>query len=343
MHPKLLKGILNFTGIVAIILYLTSAFDIGPIKNFLISDNYKKYGELTEINRIDDFKVDMPPKRKEYYGVNVADAEIICFGDSYFNHVRFENVPEGLSKEFDVPVTFIKQDNPFSYLKDKKFENTKGKFVIYETTERLLAHRFSKPFPNKNKNKGLKAKVKQLDKAIFDKEMDFKYMLKSSKLTEGLYAKMATFKFRQFGYITAQTKKYDLESKMLFFGPTTGESNKGFYYQHSEAEINKYADNIRNMANRMQKDYNLDFVFLPIPSKYSIYSCMLNEDAYNELLPKVFAALDERNIKYVDVYSAYKNDDRLLYHTTDSHWNEKGKDVCLELVADKIVDWKLLE
>lgn len=336
MSSKLLKGILYFLGSISIALFLVTTFDIKPIKNVIISDKYEQYGELTDINRIADFKVKLPPKRAEYYGVPVREAKIICFGDSYFNHVRFKNVPESLSEQLDVPVSFIKEENPFAYLKANQFKSDKGKLVIYETTERLIAHRFSKPFNEREKNKGIKGKVKKWNTAIFDKEMDFKFLLKSSIFTQAIYARIATFKFRKFGYITSQTKKYDLESKMLFFGPTTGDDNKGFYYHHSDEEINLYADNIAKMAKRFNKQYNLGFIFLPVPNKYTVYHTILNDDAYNNLLPKIYKALDERGIQYVNLHDTYKNSDELLYHLTDSHWNEKGKDVCLDMVLEKM-------
>ncbi|MCB0503692.1 MAG: hypothetical protein KDD32_13505 [Bacteroidetes bacterium] len=338
MNSKWLKGILYILGLVSIAIFLITTFDVQPIKKLIISDQYEQYGELTDINRIADFKVKLPPKRAEYFGVPVKQAEVICFGDSYFNHVRFVNVPESISNIFDVPVSFIKEENPVAYLNANQYKSDVGKVLIYETTERLIAHRFSKPFTPKGKKGGIKGKIKKWNTAIFDKEMDYKYLLKSSIFTEWIYAKIATFKFRKFEYITSQTPLYDLDSKMLFLGPTTGNTNKGFYYQHSKAEINLYADNIQRLAQKMKDDYGLDFIFLPIPSKYTIYHTILNEDAYNELLPQLYAALKTRGIRYINLYDPYMQSKELLYHPTDSHWNEKGKDVCVNLVVKELKD-----
>lgn len=336
MNSKLFKGILYFLGIVSIALFLITTFDIQPIKKLIISDQYEKYGELTDINRIADFKIELPPKRPEYFGAPIKQAEIVCFGDSYFNHVRFVNVPESLSNIFDVPVSFVKEENPVAYLAANQYKSEVGKVLIYETTERLIAHRFSMPFTPRSKKGGIKGKIKKWNTAIFDKELEFKYLLKSSIFTEWIYAKIATFKFRKLGYITSQTPKYDLASKMLFFGPTTEDTNKGFYYQHSEEEINLYADNIEKLANKMKDDYGLDFLFLPIPNKYTIYHSILNDDTYNNLLPKLYKALDDRGIKYINLYEPYLKSEELLYHQTDSHWNEKGKDVCVKLVVEQL-------
>ncbi|MEZ5004454.1 MAG: hypothetical protein R2730_15585 [Chitinophagales bacterium] len=338
MNSKWFKGILYFLGLISIAIFLITTFDVQPIKKLIISDQYEQYGELTDINRIADFKVELPPKRPEYFGVPVKQAEVICFGDSYFNHVRFVNVPESISNIFDVPVSFIKDENPVAYLTANQYKSDVGKVLIYETTERLIAHRFSKPFTPKGKKGGIKGKIKKWNTAIFDKEMDYKYLLKSSIFTEWIYAKIATFKFRKFGYITSQTPLYDLDSKMLFLGPTTGNTNKGFYYQHSEDEINLYADNIQKLAQKMKDDYGLDFIFLPIPSKYTIYHTLLNEDAYNELLPQLYTALETRGIRYINLYDPYIESKELLYHPTDSHWNEKGKDVCVSLVVKELKD-----
>ncbi|MEZ5022970.1 MAG: hypothetical protein R2728_06850 [Chitinophagales bacterium] len=36
------------------------------------------------------------------------------------------------------------------------------------------------------------------------------------------------------------------------------------------------------------------------------------------------------------MYEPYLKSEELLYHLTDSHWNGKGKDVCVKLVVEQL-------
>ncbi|MGD2035569.1 MAG: hypothetical protein PVF73_10965, partial [Bacteroidales bacterium] len=84
-----------------------------------------------------------------------------------------------------------------------------------------------------------------------------------------------------------------------------------------------------------KKYYNMELVYLPLPAKYTLYHNIINDDTYNGLLPKIFNGLDDRGVRYVNIYNEFKNSDTLLYYRTDSHWNEKG----IEIAYNKLIDY----
>jgi hypothetical protein len=77
-------------------------------------------------------------------------------------------------------------------------------------------------------------------------------------------------------------------------------------------------------------------IFLPIPSKYTIYHKVVNDDPYNKFLPRLFAGLEERDVPYIDLYSEYIKHDEILYYGTDTHWNQKGVDIALVKLVEKL-------
>jgi hypothetical protein len=75
---------------------------------------------------------------------------------------------------------------------------------------------------------------------------------------------------------------------------------------------------------------------MPIPNKYTLYHKFINNDAYNDFLPRLFAELDKRHICYIDVYHEFKNNSDTLYFGTDTHWNSKGIDIALNVLLEKM-------
>jgi hypothetical protein len=116
----------------------------------------------------------------------------------------------------------------------------------------------------------------------------------------------------------------------LFHEEEVDNSNTSFYYQFSDDEINTICNNIADLAQQVREKYNLYMVFMPIPSRYAIYHVVLNQDSYNNFLPRIYEGLEKRGVPVIKLYDVYKNSEEILYYGTDTHWNKKGLDIALD-------------
>ena len=83
------------------------------------------------------------------------------------------------------------------------------------------------------------------------------------------------------------------------------------------------------MQQQLQERYNIELIFLPIPNKISIYHNLVTDRAYNNLLPRIYEGLAQRNVKCIDVYHPFLSAPETLYYSTDTHWNKAGVDYAL--------------
>ncbi len=65
-------------------------------------------------------------------------------------------------------------------------------------------------------------------------------------------------------------------------------------------------------------------VFMAIPSKYTIYHTLINDDPYNDFLPRLYAGLEGAGYPCIRLYEDFMNADEVLYYGTDTHWTGKG-------------------
>jgi len=163
-------------------------------------------------------------------------------------------------------------------------------------------------------------------------------ILKRSYLTTGLYSFLVTLKFDIYGNITDQTPVYlkDGSNSWLFYHDQVNESKTSFYYQHTDDQLDSICDHMSALSKELLDRYNMHILYLPMPAKYTLYHKVVNDDPYNEFLPRLFEKLEAKGVKFVNVYDDYKKSDTLLYYRTDSHWNQKGIDIAYKNMLDYI-------
>jgi hypothetical protein len=196
--------------------------------------------------------------------------------------------------------------------------------------------KFSEPY-DRNCRKDYDNRQKGITEEIIDKvfpsnsEELYTQLLKRSIFTTKIYEFIATLKFDLFGYVSPNTPVYNIADKpWLFYERETTDESGGFYHTYSQEEIKTYCNNIAYLKKELEEKYNLEMLFLPIPTKFTIYHNLVTDDEYNNFLPMLFAELNKRNIPYVDVYHDYVSSDKILYYGTDTHWNKKGVDIALQ-------------
>jgi len=356
MKVKYLQIIIYAAGLVCLLAFF--AIRSFPLMNALLSEqmdketrSFNKYGELYYYSCIKDFRVEFGNK----YGVyrhsernpKITEADILTYGDSFFDLSFQKNIPELLSDTLDKKVfSYVSTDpfrsDPFCILNEAGIKiNPDPKLFIYETVERNIAQKFLYPFnSNCSNNSPYKGTAKEkIKEFVFKKNSEKLYsvLLQQSKLTSKVYSAISSVKFRLFGYISSLTSIYTTRPEpWLFYEKEYTHELGGYYYQYTDEEIQNYADNILKMKNNLKTLYNYDLLFLPVPTKYTIYHKLVNNHPYNNFLPRLYNELDKRGINYINLYTEYSKSDDILYHGTDTHWNPKGVNMALKLVLEKI-------
>lgn len=319
------------------------------VEDKIVSGHWEfvRWGELYYFNFIEDFKVDGFPDAKEKYRLSaknpgLEEADILLFGDSFFDYARFKNIPERLSDHLGAKVRFDHEDHPVQFLYNNGYKKQDvKKYLVYETVERNINMRFGDPYwrhevPRKKhtpQETSVKAEVLNF---LFPKERENLYaqLIGRSYITRGINEQIATLRYRWFGYRSALTPVVAADNPddpfLFYYKEVSDDTPFGFYYTHTDSMINSYCDNFLLLKENLEKEYNLELVVLITPNKYTLYHTKINNDKYNNLIPLVQEGLRKRGVKYVDVYSPLKKgaeNGEIYYHGTDTHWNEKGIDV----------------
>lgn len=350
MNAKLLKILIYISGIVC--LYAFIAIRVQPLFNAILKEKVipeywenTKYGELYYFNFIREFREKgLPHYRKKYRFTKksplLENADLLLFGDSYFDFSRMETLPEILSDTLGEKVYYARYDRPLKLLGEEKYENHKEKYMIYESAERYIPTRFTHTQPEyvPDTRSSFRKEMAKIRDFIFvpNKELLYSTLLYRSYFTTGIYSFIATFKFNVFGYITKFTPKYYLGGKTpwLFYYEQVNEEPGSFYYKYSQDEIDTYCNHIADLSKKLYDRYKLKMIFMAIPSKYTIYHTLLNNDKYNDFIPRLYTGLKERGIPYVPLYRDFMEADTVLYYGTDTHWNKKGRDIAVDDVIN---------
>ncbi len=161
MKEKNLRIIIYILG--AVCLYAFFAVRIFPLMNFSLSEkmdvethDFTRYGDLYYYNCISEFKQDFPAPVRKYRlsekNPSLNNADILTFGDSFFDVSFQKTLPERLSDTLNLKVySYMTQDptqaNPFCILNSNAYNKTgHSKYIIYETIERNVHVKFDKPY-----------------------------------------------------------------------------------------------------------------------------------------------------------------------------------------------------
>ncbi len=352
MSEKLLKNLIFIWGAVCLVAFISVRYEAlfnGVLKEDVVEGYWDKtkYGELYYFSMIKHFREEgLPPSQRKFEhsekAASVADCDILVFGDSFFEFSRHIQFPEMLADDFSKKVHYVKSDFPLKYLAENGYTDTTPKLVLFERVERYIPTAFEELQENSEivgpSTEANFSPLKRIKNKIFYEKSEGLYdvMLKRSYLSSRLYSFLVTLKFDLYGSITEKTPKYlkDGSNSWLFYHDQVNETTTSFYYTFTDEEIERICDHMADLSARLSETYNMELLYLPLPAKYTLYHQVINEDTYNEFLPKLYEGLEERGVKFVEVYDAFKNSDTLLYYRTDSHWNQNGIDIAYKETTD---------
>lgn len=351
---KILQWIIGLSGILCLYVFLSTRSL--TLMNFILSEKmdtelqeFTKYGDLYYYNCINHFKVDMPEQLRRFRlsdrNSPMNKAQILTFGDSFFDVSFQKTLPERILDSLHVNLySYMTQDpyraNPFCTLQDSDYAfQDSGKYLIYESVERNIPVKFSKPYaPACNDYPEIKTGwfIEVLKNYIFKSKQDALYdlMLKRSLLSHRIYSFISTLKFDLFGYISKMTPVYTVKPEpWLYYYNQFKNEPGGFSYNYSDHEINTYCDNIAQLAKDLKTRYNLILIFMPVPNKYSIYCRFYKDKRYNNFIPRLQQGLKSRRVNYINLYDNFAISSDTLYYGTDTHWNKRGVDMALDLTV----------
>jgi len=210
----------------------------------------------------------------------------------------------------------------------------KKKILLSEVVERNISSAFLREHTVSDRKKYKRTSF--LENLIpVSREENYTELFKNGKFTGDIYKYTMTFKFNTFGVISDLTPVFVKDPPWLFYyTDITGDA--GFYHSYTPNEIEEIAEKITKLSILLDKEFNLDLVLLFIPNKYTLYHKLINNDKYNDFIPRLNSELGKKGVETVNVYDAFKSSDEILYYPTDTHWNEKGMKIALGLILEKI-------
>jgi hypothetical protein len=327
---NILKLIFGFSSLFILICFRFNYIpDIFIDQSIEMEEKIGIYGDLYYLCRVDIFKTKLDSFVKEnkinYNNTNIEDAETLIFGDSFFDDRRgIQNIPELLSDSLNRKIFYRNEAFPLSIISKKYNSNKKEKILIYEATERRVSNDFNKQHTYSANNYQNVANVLKFIEP-YDIENKYQFLLSRSVISSRLYSNLTNLKFSLFGLISDLTPVYLETQPWLFYFQEVNGKNTSFYYQHTQLEIDNIANNIQSLSLNLKEKNNIDFIFVMIPNKYTLYHNILNNDTYNNFIPRLQNELKKRTVSYIDIYELFKKSKEILYYPTDTHFNKKGK------------------
>ena len=234
-------------------------------------------------------------------------------------------------------VTGFQRPDIVEYFKHNSWINSGWSFDA-DLDLSLNKHTLYVVFVDNNGNKVISNKkeinftITQIDNIIKNKLRSFEYLITENPLSFLFSEIINTIEFKLFKQISSLTPKYSLNPNVLFY-----KDEVNFFENPLNSEqITKIADNLAYISTKLKNDYNIDFIFIPMPTKYTIYHEKTGSHTINNFFPLLFKELDKKNVQYVDFYSSFKSSNDFLYFQSDTHWNKLGIDIGVNNTIEKI-------
>jgi len=344
MVEKFVKYLIFLSGGICLFIFIVTRMEHMPdflTDTKLISEEKSgKYGDLYYLCMVDYFKTNLP----EYYTTfanseklkDLNSADIIVLGDSFFRMTRIEkNFIQFLNDSLKLNVFFKQEFNIFNLLQDGNYKKGNPKVILCEIVERHILDNFK----NKQiKKTAVKRGLVDLLNLIVpgEREIYYQYVLQKSIITSKIYNFVVNLRFDWFKEISELVPIYSINPPWLFLYKDVNKKFTSFYNYYSDEEIDNVAENIKQLSEELKSDYNLDFVFFPVPNKYSLYSGKINNDKYNMFIPRLYSALEKKGVKTIKIFNEFKNSENILYYPTDTHWNPDGNKLVVKLFLEQM-------
>ncbi|MEO8167896.1 MAG: hypothetical protein ABI623_06595 [bacterium] len=355
IKQHLLKYALYVAGITAFAAFVVTRDE--ELVDDVTANSYRN-GDLYRLALIKDFKMDIPDRCVQDESDTVwQDQRIMFIGDSFSESCRgHKPLPAMIAEALNEPVFHIPANespeyfNPIVFLKEKHIQRGKKRLIILERVERYIRSSFEdeldmNPMPDSG-GESFGSKVQHLGNRWFsthDEEL-YQFLLQSSDVSRPVVEWWNTAMFHLIKKISTETPVYSLHPPFLFyFDETDPSQNSSYYSHHPDTLIESIASNIQELKAELAQRYNAELLFMPVPSKYTLYHSVVNNDPYDEYLPRLRTALESKAVRTVDLYNRFKDAKDTLYFPTDTHWNAQGATIAFRETMRVVKQIKSLE
>ncbi len=336
---RLLRYGIYCAGIISLALFIIT-------KNEVLLDaltqNMFTYGDLYRFTKVREFRVDLPTPVESLDGFDIADGDtspVIIIGDSFMETCRgHQPFPELLSARLQTDVSVVYAGHAPEYFDPvyvcwkHNLKPQKNRIILLERIERYIINDYLNTYGDdtaslmQEEHDHRQTWWETAEERYFtEAERTYEVFLSSSDITSPVVEAWNTFRFNVLRQISDETPRYSLHPHFLFYKEETQPGlYTSFYYQHSDKLVQQIADNIAEMADDVKARYNAQLVFMPIPNAYTLYHTLINHDAYDNFLPRLYRELKKRNVPTVELYDLFRSTRQLLFFPTDTHWNAEG-------------------
>ena len=246
--------------------------------------------------------------------------DLVLAGDSFSSLVMLpqeETITAHVNSLSNYKANTIRLKGVFGYQNNIDFlagKYPKPKFVIYEIVERNL-QAISVADSTLQYNFKLKDDLGNREEIIVLKKF----------INEGL--DLPTLRFLQYMFRSSLVN-YPAAIDDADFKFLEGKNTK--YY--SDEELLAVVQQLLK-ARQLTESNGMEFIFLPIPNKETIYSKELGFQKRPDNLDRLYKMLDSAEVNYVDVLDPLLRSSAKTYLNRDSHINETGS----EIIASQII------
>lgn len=281
---------------------------------------------------------------KKYPVVWVGDSDIAGAG------LTQEDTPaEALGRILGVDVYSWGMTGPMSFLKNGRFQRIPPSIVVMSENERntfLLSmvaqllkgqtmippENYSYPVPEEQQM------FCSLLLLLPEKWQQYYLQMRNKPwLSRHLY----NLAYRKFFNQISETSVLNPEAEILFY---TGSLERIKYYEQNKwTLVHEVADAVESY-NAVLKHRGIQMIYMPIPSKASVYWHLVPESYRSGLSQPDFLSLVVQKVKdsgipAVDLTSVFRHAARngeMIYHRDDVHWNAKGARLAAGALAAEI-------
>jgi hypothetical protein len=295
--------------------------------------NNSPWGDLTKMAMLDDIQKFQAPK--DYNFVKPADTgakniNLYLCGDSYT-----EDVPGYVFANVD---SFFYGSNLKGLTYD--LNPNKKNILILEVTERFVISLFSNhTIFDVLKSKHDPSQVKPVwagdGKKTYGQIMNqnLEYLLFDYNAINKVRFAKADITYNMFDRASGNVAISE-DGRHLFLRQTiTGTGKFSSYAAVADTTITNVVNALNDIYDHYRKEGFTEVYFSPIPSPASL----LQPDGYNQLLPRI-KNNPALKMPLLDVYDIFKNtpSPETLYRTGDTHWNDKGMQIWLGVVNERL-------
>jgi hypothetical protein len=339
---RLLLDVIKGLGVLSAVVLLIAKCPYVRVMEAVCVDN-SAYGNASVDAKLRQFKIRLPePVGSDARFTPPGSTEgyrLFLMGDSFLAYHRgHASLAQLLSENFPEPakITSGYRSGPVClFQREVPGARAGGKrIVLLERTEWHLAELAqTEPCPPISNPVGRTRQWAQkfFDMAVSDSEERLRYLLFNSVITAPLIEAWNTELYARFGLLPSSTPIASNSPPYLFSRVETDpDLPSSFYAPHDDALVSAIADNVEKASEKLRSDYGVELIFMPVPSRYTIYHRFARPDRYDDFLPRLYKELSRRRVAYIDLYGPFMSSRESVYFPTDVHWNGRGIAIALE-------------